>query len=168
MNLHRLSKLFSASPDRASELLRCARDCRGWAPITAGYLGLREVAYPYPFRLRDGDSLTLERFEDLTTAWLVFIRRDYTVDPSSRVIIDAGANIGAFSLFASRVAPAARIIALEPFPSTFERLAETVRANERTERIVCRPWALGGADGQRLMSGLPMASQFRSLEGARR
>ncbi|PRY41616.1 MupA/Atu3671 family FMN-dependent luciferase-like monooxygenase [Umezawaea tangerina] len=45
------------------------------------------------------------------------------------VVVDAGANVGAFTLFAHRRCRPARIIAVEPIPPTFARLEKTVRAN---------------------------------------
>lgn len=161
-NLKRIAKLVP-NVARAPELARCVRDYRDWRAMAAGYLGLRSPAYPFEIRTRDGEAMTIERFEDLATAWLVFIRRDYPVGRSSRTIIDAGANIGAFSLYAARSAPGARVIALEPFPATFDRLAAHVGASRAAGRISCRPWALARADGRRSMDGSSMASQFRSL-----
>ncbi|HET8641432.1 MAG TPA: MupA/Atu3671 family FMN-dependent luciferase-like monooxygenase, partial [Pseudonocardiaceae bacterium] len=44
-------------------------------------------------------------------------------------VIDAGANVGAFTLFVHRRCRPGRVIAVEPIPPTFERLRRTVRAN---------------------------------------
>ena len=49
--------------------------------------------------------------------------------------MDAGANIGAFSLFSARRAPNATIHALEPFPSTRARLAQTLDQNGLNSRV---------------------------------
>lgn len=46
------------------------------------------------------------------------------------VVVDAGANIGTYSLLAaSRVGPSGRVIAFEPAPVAFERLRENVARN---------------------------------------
>jgi FkbM family methyltransferase len=163
VNFKRVSKLIP-NVARTPELARCVRDYRDWRAMAAGYLGFGSPSYPFEIHTRDGEAMTIERFEDLATAWLVFIRRDYPVSRSSRIILDAGANIGAFTLYAARSAPEARVVALEPFPATFERLAAHVSASRVAGRISCRPWALGRADGHRRMDATPMmASQFRSL-----
>jgi len=150
---------------RAPELLRCVRGSADWGVLSAGYLGIRPLRYPHEFRTRNGDMLTLESFHDLVTAWIIFFRREYDVEPSCQTIIDVGANIGAFSLFAARVAVAARIIALEPFPATRERLEAHVAQNGLGDRIACRPWALGGADVPRRMDDSNGPSQSRGLLG---
>lgn len=149
---------------RFPEVLRCIRECKNWSQAIPGYLGLGGPPYPYRFETRSGESLVVERFEDLVTAWIIFIRRDYPVDAGCRTIVDAGANIGAFTLFAARSAPEARVIALEPFPSTFDRLRDHVRESPGRERIECLNRALCGSDGARAMDDSPRkASQFRGV-----
>jgi FkbM family methyltransferase len=150
---------------RALELWRCARQSVGWPALIAGYLGLCRLTYPREFRTRRGDVLTLESFHDLVTAWIIFCRREYDVDPSCRTIIDAGANIGAFSLFAARAAAAARIVALEPFPATRARLEAHLARNGLSDRVACRPWALARADAPRRMDNASGPSQSRGLLG---
>jgi FkbM family methyltransferase len=109
--------------------------------------------------------MDLETFADLATAWLIFFRREYPVRREMRTIVDAGANIGLFSLFAAVTAPAARVLALEPFPATYDRLSRNIRANSLHERVTCLPLALAGHNGTRVMDGRPtIGSQFRSLQ----
>jgi FkbM family methyltransferase len=136
-----------------------------WGTLIGGYLGFWPLAYPREFRTRRGDVLTLEDFHDLVTAWIIFFRREYKVDSSCRLIVDAGANIGTFSLFAAREAAKARIIALEPFPVTRARLEGHVARNQLGERVACRPWALGRADAARRMDDSSEISQSRGLCG---
>lgn len=45
--------------------------------------------------------------------------------PDGTVVIDAGANLGTFSVFASHVAPQAKIYAFEPAPTIFYFLKES-------------------------------------------
>jgi FkbM family methyltransferase len=148
---------------RAPELWTCVRQSGDWGALIGGYLGLWPLRYPCEFRTRRGDILILENFHDLVTAWIIFFRREYEVDPSCRLIVDAGANIGAFSLFAAREAPAARVIALEPFPATQARLEAHLARNNLGARVTCRPWALGRADGPRRMDDSNGPSQSRGL-----
>jgi FkbM family methyltransferase len=136
-----------------------------WGALIGGYLGFWRLAYPREFRTRRGDVLTLEDFHDLVTAWIIFFRREYEVDSSCKLIVDAGANIGTFSLFAAREAAEARIIALEPFPLTRARLERHVAQNDLSERVVCRPWALGRTDAARRMDDTSGISQSRGLCG---
>jgi FkbM family methyltransferase len=150
---------------RAPELLQCMRQSADWGTLIGGYLGLRALNYPHEFRTRSGDVLTLNDFHDLVTAWIIFFRREYDVDSDCRTIIDAGANIGAFSLFAARAAASAQIVALEPFPATRDRLEAHLNRNGLSNRVTCRGWALGGADGLRHMDDSSGPSQSRGLCG---
>ncbi|HEY5087577.1 MAG TPA: FkbM family methyltransferase [Gemmatimonadaceae bacterium] len=148
---------------RIAEIVTCARVSPNWATLVPGYLGVANLAYPRTFRTRDGRSLVLENFHDLITAWIIFFRTEYRVEASAKVIVDAGANIGAFSLYAAGRAPAARIIALEPFPSTSSRLRSTIESNGLSSRVVQRAWALTAADGSRWMPFSDLPSQSRNI-----
>lgn len=63
------------------------------------------------------------------------------------VFVDVGANIGYYSILASRaVGPRGRVIAIEPVPSTFAQLKANIHAN-RCENIValnCSVWKSAG------------------------
>lgn len=58
------------------------------------------------------------------------------------VIVDAGANIGLFTLFASRMARDLRILAFEPNPAAFVCLKANVDAWGAGQRIQCLPQGL--------------------------
>jgi FkbM family methyltransferase len=62
------------------------------------------------------------------------------------VFVDVGANVGLFSLYVAATAPAARILAIEPEPGNFARLAFNIAANPGLP-IVPLPLALGDAEG---------------------
>lgn len=110
--------------------------------------------------------MILETFHDLITFWIIFFRKEYMVDNANKIIIDAGANIGTFSLFAARAAPDAQIVALEPFPATRARLEFHVKRNGLANRVECRPWALAGSESRRFMAGGNAPSQSRGLADA--
>lgn len=59
------------------------------------------------------------------------------VEPGS-VVIDCGANIGAFAVFAATRAPGVRVIALEPEPGIYDTLLQNVELNGLADRITCR------------------------------
>lgn len=46
------------------------------------------------------------------------------------VVLDIGANVGSFSLFAKSVWPDAKIVALEPFPSTYSVLQQNIKGTD--------------------------------------
>ncbi len=63
------------------------------------------------------------------------------------VVVDAGANIGYFTLLASHlVGPTGKVYALEPSPTTFAALSENLRLN-RAENVVALEVAAGSEAG---------------------
>jgi FkbM family methyltransferase len=126
-------------------------------------LGFSRLPYPADLRLRQGDHIRLQELTDLKAFWQIYLRRVYRVEASDQIILDIGANVGLFSLYAARQAPAARIFAIEPFPRTFQRLLETVTDHRLTDRIICFDCAITSSGGLRLMANGPAPSQQRAL-----
>jgi FkbM family methyltransferase len=148
--------------NRTPEVARCARITHQWWPLACAYAGLRPLSFPYEVLLKDGGRVMLTDFFDLSTFWPIFFTPTYPVDPADRVIVDAGANVGMFTLYARRRAPAARIAAIEPFPPTFERLQAAIARN-KLSGVTCLNAALGDASGEALMPTEEMGSQFRQV-----
>ena len=149
--------------DRVPEILRCRAEIPHWARVTAAYLGMSQLKYPYVLHLYSGERIRMEEVTDLKTFWQVFLRRVYRVEATDRVILDLGANIGIFTLYAAREAPEARLFSLEPFPATFSRLFATVRDHQLENRVTCVKHALTGSPGIRVMQDGMIPSQRRSL-----
>jgi FkbM family methyltransferase len=149
---------------RLAEIRACWRETRQWLPVTLDYLGLRRLAYPYELRLRGGERIVLREHVDVVIFWMVFARQHYPVADSLDVILDIGANIGMFTLYAARKAPGARIIAIEPFPDTCDRLRQLVEANQLQDRVAILNCAITGTAGEKTMDsadGIP--SQYRRI-----
>jgi FkbM family methyltransferase len=68
--------------------------------------------------------------------------------PRGASVIDVGANIGMFAIYAAVAAGAARVWAFEPFPESFALLCRNAEQN-RLAAIRPRPFALAGRSGQR-------------------
>ena len=63
------------------------------------------------------------------------------------VVIDVGANIGYFTLLAARrVSPKGKVVALEPFPESYELLEKNVRVNE-CSNVIAVKLAAGARSG---------------------
>ncbi|MBL4850319.1 MAG: FkbM family methyltransferase [Planctomycetes bacterium] len=161
-NLARLRSVLD-NLDRAPEILECRRLTSQWPALTSAYLGVRELSYPYLLRLNDYRSLQLHEPGDLVTAWVIFFRGEYQVDSSCRTIVDGGANIGAFTLFALAAAPEAKIWSLEPFPETFHKLELTIARNNQVTRVSTHQVALAPESGTRHMAGGDLPSHKRVL-----
>ena len=76
-------------------------------------------------------------------------------------IVDAGANIGLFTVFVSRLTQDLRVIAFEPNPAAFECLK--ANADAWGARVTCLPFGLSCADGLAELTffqGLSLLSGF--------
>jgi len=151
---------------RVPEVWRCQRRLTGWTRITRAYVGLQSLVLPCEVRTKSGEVFTLQEFYDLETLWQVFCREVYSVDPSDRVIIDAGANIGLFACYAAAIAPTSIVHAIEPFPETFRRLSRTIERNHLQSRITCHNIALASTEGMGTMSAETESSQMFHLSSA--
>ena len=91
----------------------------------------------------------------------VYTGRFYTPRPGDTVI-DAGANVGAFSLLLARAAPACRVFAFEPFAENYAlleaNLGAAVGATVRTYRV-----ALAGGSAVGVMADGGRRSQDHQL-----
>lgn len=130
------------------------------------YAGLREPRFPITLRTHSGITLELREVHDVLTAWVILFRQEYTVRHDDRLILDLGANIGAFSAYAAWKAPRASIHAFEPFPATLERLRGTIATNGLGDRVTVHGVALGDRDGERRMDTSEGPSPSRGLLSA--
>jgi FkbM family methyltransferase len=103
--------------------------------------------YPLPaVELRDGLSIRVSGDpDDIVTIFLIFVREDYGRVPANCVVVDVGANIGAFALFAAR-SGARSVTAIEPSRESFECLVQNVDSN-RMREVVTPVRAAMTADG---------------------
>lgn len=67
------------------------------------------------------------------------------------VIVDIGANIGIFSVYAARRFPEARIISLEPMSDNFELIKENLRLNNMTSQVTPVKKGIGGSSGKAVL-----------------
>jgi FkbM family methyltransferase len=130
----------------------------GAGPVDITYHGLRFRAVP------DGnvtDQKLLLRSGRRDTREFELIQQ---FDPAKTAFADIGANIGYYSLFAARMGYG-RVIAFEPNPVIFERLAFNVRANNLGDRILVEACALSDQEGKLYLNASGDAgSGFLSLE----
>ena len=144
--------------NRLPEVLRCRQHTHQWLRLTAAYVGLKGEL-PFAINFPSGRFEFLER-ADVATFWQIFYREIYPVESSDRLIVDAGANIGAFSLYALQTAPQANVIAIEPAPDSCKRLKSMLCTNGLESRCTLYEAALGERSGQTTIQ-LDVGSQFR-------
>ncbi len=116
-------------------------------------------------RTREGPRFRL-RLRDLDGPAYVFGSGEYdfeVIDWSRvRTVVDAGAHVGGFTLWAARRANC-RILALEPNPETYELLAENVRRAGILSRVTLFNAALAGGSGTRTLHTPPGPSHGDSV-----
>lgn len=135
------------SLNRISEVKSCISKTPDWLQVIPAYLGIKKLQYPFDFHTRDGQAIEVADWWDLATVWVVLFGNEYLIEPTDKTIVDLGANIGSFVIHACSSAPKSRIIALEPFPSTFAILQECIQRNQLQSRVACYPWAVAPEDG---------------------
>jgi FkbM family methyltransferase len=100
-----------------------------------------ETRSGYKIRL-SGDA------DDLVTILSVIGRREYGSIPSQGVVIDVGAHLGAFALYAG-INRAKRVYCYEPDPALYEVLVTNIRGNNfHTEILPTQAAVLGKTSGK--------------------
>lgn len=108
-------------------------------PVTARYCGLR---LRFDSSSRIGEAIYANAFERHQRLIL-----DQILTPGITVV-DVGANIGFYTcLFARKVGPQGRVIAVEPTPASFVTLQENVARNGCQQRVECHQCALSDREG---------------------
>ena len=128
------------------ELVRGTRISRSLGRPLARYTGR--------FRMRDSTVLLLRPHSmDLGIFHEIWDHERYTAGSISVVarhgtIVDIGAHIGLFSLFASKVLQANRIISVEPDSANFELLSKNISANHVENASLVKA-AIAGESGEK-------------------
>jgi FkbM family methyltransferase len=114
------------------------RSCRNWRAVLRG----RREGLPFDrFEFRSGSVITFPA----APRNHVYTRCRLRIT-QPRVVVDIGANIGSFALYAASRWPQASIHAYEPAPDNVARLTLNVGLS-RASRVVCHPSAVGGSSG---------------------
>lgn len=137
---------------RIRELPAAWRQTRQFWPVLAHYLEVGDPDYPFHITLSNGFTLRTANPSEVKVFWQVFIRQCYRIPPGCKIIVDAGANVGIFSLWAASQLPQAEILALEPFPETFAALSDHVRLNHIENRVHPVQLGLAAESGNRYMN----------------
>lgn len=100
--------------------------------------------------MRTGTTIHLsDHPHDVITNFVVFGRRDYGKIPRGGTVVDVGANIGTFALYAIQNG-ANKVYAIEPNSKSFEVLLTNIRENGLTDKIVPIRAAMSNVDGEKV------------------
>lgn len=111
------------------------------------YEALGPRVFRHPFH---GRSICW-KYADIGFVWEIFELTCYTAPPGMEiqeddVIVDAGAHVGTFSVFAAIAAPNGKVIAIEPGRTHFVRLLDNIGTNHLTNVVPVNA-ALASHDG---------------------
>jgi len=82
----------------------------------------------------------------------VFVRRRYGSVARFRTIVDVGANVGSFAVYAAQSSPHARIYCYEPEEQNFERLERNLSINGLEGRVTAFQSAVASSTGARKLA----------------
>jgi FkbM family methyltransferase len=153
-NLRRLPSYLGYS-------FKCLRLFKQPWRILYHYFTLKPMAEPL-VELRSGLKIFLsgDRY-DIVTVFLIFVRQDYGQIRPGSTVIDIGANVGVFSLYAA-YRQARRVFAYEPNTQAFACLVRNVRENHLEHIITPYPFAVAAVADQTVKFPI-QASPFNAI-----
>jgi FkbM family methyltransferase len=128
-------------------LPRVYRQWKNWPQLLRNYLLRRNIAAEY--LTRDGIRLVDGQGTLAGTIAVVFIRREYGTVHDFRTIVDIGANVGSFAVYAAQSNPSARVYCYEPERENFGSLTRNIGINDFEDRISAFRCAVGSECGDR-------------------
>jgi FkbM family methyltransferase len=139
---------FFRNATRAKEIYNCISRVESPVASTLAYTFRKKTGYPLSIELKSGPVVRVHNWDELTTVWHVWCADEYIIPDNAKTILDLGANIGAFALWASTQAPNSTIYSVEPFPETHASLKENIGSNKLENRVNCYQIAVADTDGE--------------------
>jgi FkbM family methyltransferase len=131
-------------------LPRICRLWKNWPEYLINYVFRNDA--PAEYRLRDGATLIDGRGDLPGTLAVIFVRREYGNLGAFRTIVDIGANMGSFAVYAALCCPTAKIYCFEPEQMNFGVLQQNIGINGLEERVSAFKCAVGSYAGRRQLS----------------
>jgi FkbM family methyltransferase len=159
-----MSKSFR-SPSKILRRLKltplAARKLASWPRFMFNYsLGL-VPRDPYTFR--NGARLMIGRGVDHAPIIEIFLREEYGRVSDGATILDVGASIGTFSVYAGTGARAVRIFSYEPMPDYFSLMQQNIRRNQLDDRVKCFNCGVAADAGTRQLTVESATFMFPTL-----
>jgi FkbM family methyltransferase len=134
---------------RLGYLPRAMKKIRNWPTFMWHYaLGL-VPRNPYVFR--NGAQLVIRRGIDHVPIIEIFLNEEYGRVPDRAVVLDLGANIGVFTVYATTTARDVRLYAYEPWPEFGAALQDNVRLNQQDKAVRFFDYAVASESGTRTL-----------------
>lgn len=133
---------------------------KNWYSFLLNYVGFRNEANIY--KLRNGICIKTNEGIDVATIAVIFIKKDYGRIKDNSIVIDVGANIGVFSIYAVSTSKNTKVYSYEPMMGNYNLLAENIELNKLDKKIL--PFQLGvGSKKEKRRLFLAGGSPFHSL-----
>lgn len=117
-----------------------ARKVKNWPSFMYNYaLGLTPRD---GYRFRNGAQIKIGRGIDHVPIIEIFLREDYGKMPDNSSIIDLGANIGVFTVYATTTARNVTVYAYEPLRDFYNLMRENVKLNKQADAVQCFNFAV--------------------------
>ena len=131
--------------------IKVIRLFRNWPSVILSYFGLLEDAQ-LVFTLHNGIKYIVASSNDWPTIFEIWSGRIYTPlgdeIKSGYTVVDIGAHVGVFSIFAASHSDSVRVVSYEPHPDNFQLLTENIKLNN-LKNIEPLQLAVSGASGKR-------------------
>lgn len=139
---------------------------KNWPEFISNYLGFSSSCPTY--QLRDGTAIATNGVTDVATILDIYFRKDYGNVADNSTIIDIGANIGVYAIYAATRSKGSKIFAFEPAPTEFNMLVKNIAANNLTDKIIAEHAAVSGKNETRtlFLNGGPHNSIYEHWENA--
>jgi FkbM family methyltransferase len=137
-----------------------------WPSYLLNYLARRRR--PAQYKLRNGTVLIDSTGTLAGTIAVVFVREEYGSVRDFRSIVDIGANMGCFAVYAAQQSPSARIFCYEPEAGNFTYLQRNISANSLENRITPFQAAVAARSGKMELSlgASPLHSLVKPEQGS--
>lgn len=120
---------------------------KDWPAYLYNYVLRRKK--PREYFLRNGFRLIDSTGTLAGTIAVVFVRQEYGTLQGFQTIIDIGANMGSFAVYAAQSCPKARIYCYEPEQRNFSFLSQNIGINSLDQRVTAFQYAVASNSGQR-------------------
>lgn len=120
---------------------------KNWPMYMLYYMGIKKGGATYSFR--NGVTLRDKEGTASGTIAVVFIRKQYGVIAKGSTIVEVGANVGTFALYAASTDPTVRLYSYEPIPENYRVLLDNIAANGFEDQIKAFNLGVAGTSGSR-------------------
>ena len=133
---------------------------KNWPLFLFNYIFRR--IQPAEYKFRDGTRLLDGTGTLAGTIAVVFVRQEYGQIDKYQTILDIGANMGSFMLYAARSNSGAKIYCYEPVLQNFSLLTKNIKINSLMSRVFAFQYAVAANNGPMdiLLSASPLHSFY--------